>query len=288
METLRDYVNWGITHSDKTGSAEGVPLVMEKCKIDKRMKQLEVYGSDLGVGELITDNADVNYGKYKMPVVVKGKNLFDCINSKSLFNAYVSANSIQTTDSDISWKAQDGGTSTVHMDFGLLSSYVGKQLTLSFEIELDGESVSSTRFVICTETGQNRSALNGTVKKTDNRYYITSTITGRNDTDRLTLRLYLSNVKAFTTYTFKNVMVAESAVDVPFEPYAEPITTNVYLNEPLGIGDVLNFKDKKVSNGYGFKESVECELPTLTAQTSIVEIGTTVAPSNMKGKYIKR
>ena len=47
MLTLKDYVNWGITHSDKTGSAEGVPLVMENCVKNKKMKQLEVYGNSI-------------------------------------------------------------------------------------------------------------------------------------------------------------------------------------------------------------------------------------------------
>ena len=44
METLKNYVNWKLAHSDKTATAEGYPLVMENCKVNKRMKQLEVYG----------------------------------------------------------------------------------------------------------------------------------------------------------------------------------------------------------------------------------------------------
>lgn len=44
METLKNYVNWKLAHSDKTATAEGYPLVMENCKANKRMKQLQVYG----------------------------------------------------------------------------------------------------------------------------------------------------------------------------------------------------------------------------------------------------
>lgn len=47
METLKNYVNWKLAHSDKVATAEGYPLVMENCKINKRMKQLEVYGDCL-------------------------------------------------------------------------------------------------------------------------------------------------------------------------------------------------------------------------------------------------
>ena len=555
--TLRDYVNWGITHCDKTGSAEGVPLVMENCVKNKRMKQLEVYGNSVqngiptpetpieveSVGEKCTKNifnkdnivyhgginsmksslkstttgisynvtspgstnsifikfgeaadyagkwltftstdyysrntaiviknaaagsstvlsgslatSDGNglyysaiyveegiytdevlvlrlygdavsdvveysnimvsvgevpekyepYGKYKIPVTARGKNIFNCKNSKSLYNGYVSGGSIQTTDSDISWVSQNGGTSAVHMDMGLLSQYVGKQLTLSFEIELvNGESVGSTRFVVCTEKGQERTAVNGSISTKNGRRFITSTIPSRNENDHLTLRLYISSANPYTTYTFKNVMVSVMPGDVGFEPYVEPITTNIYLDEPLrkigDYADVLDFKNKKVvrsvyecivanldSKKYNisqlnistelvgfryayrgdmlrykmpsiyvkgnsmcnmypivyssqradktlsggssncatfdlidmnyttvdewvahlqelydegtplkvthaiatpYEETIECELPTLTAKTSIVEIDTTLLPSNIKGKYIKR
>ena len=44
METLKNYVNWKLAHSDKVADAEGCPLVMENCKANKRMKQLQVYG----------------------------------------------------------------------------------------------------------------------------------------------------------------------------------------------------------------------------------------------------
>lgn len=44
MNTLRDYVDWKLTHSDKTAEAEGYPLVLEKCKSNKKMKELKVYG----------------------------------------------------------------------------------------------------------------------------------------------------------------------------------------------------------------------------------------------------
>jgi hypothetical protein len=425
MLTLKDYVNWGLTHCDKTASAEGVPLILEKCVKNKKMKQLEVYGNSVqngtpspdnpveveSVGELtgimldkdlygdlslysvaesytaykrmyieglkpdtpyyvtvnrlngsqvntvktimvisggtfsvaggyystlshtngsadynfsphttdsegrltigivnsatqeqletILSNVDVyfaetkeeadNSGKYKIPVTVRGKNIFNCKNSKSLYNGYVSAGSIRTTDSDVSWTSQDGGTSAVHMDLGLLSQYVGKQLTLSFEVDMaNGESVNSTRFVMCTEKGQERVEVNGKILNLNGRYYVTSTIPNRNENDHLTLRLYISYINPYTTYTFKNVMVSIMPGDVEFELYVEPIKTNIYLNEPLDYADVLNFRDEKVKRSDGTYEDVECELPSLPAKTTVIEIDTSVTPSNIKGKYIKK
>jgi hypothetical protein len=36
------------------------------------------------------------------------------------------------------------------------------------------------------------------------------------------------------------------------------------------------------------EEPITCELPILSAKTSVIEINTSILPSNIKGKYIKR
>ena len=273
MLTLKDYVNWGITHSDKTGSAEGVPLVMEKCVKNKRMKQLEVYGNCVqngtptpenpveveSIGELVTDVNDANYGKYKVPVVVRGKNLFDA----KQYEAELQHGYILNNDGE---KVADKNSTYSSYRIPI---YKGQTVCISGWFQrlyvFNAEDVFVKRM-------QNYS---GTVMNT--RY--TPTEDGY-------IRLQIWNA----TYNANKgkEQIESGSIATEYEPYVEPITTNVYLNEPLGSGDVLNFKDKKVSNDYGFKEAVECELPVLMAKTSIVEIGTTVAPSNMKGKYIKK
>ena len=89
MNTLKDYVNFKLTHADKVAEAEGYPLKMENCKKYKKMKDLKVYGNSFqngtptpanpievqSVGELITHETDANYGKYKIQVVSRGINL---------------------------------------------------------------------------------------------------------------------------------------------------------------------------------------------------------------------
>lgn len=56
MNTLKDYVNWKLTHADKVAEAEGYPLVMENCKKNKRMKQLEIFGNSVQDGTPTPDN----------------------------------------------------------------------------------------------------------------------------------------------------------------------------------------------------------------------------------------
>lgn len=55
MNTLKDYVNFKLTHADKIAEAESYPLTMENCKKYKKMKQLEIYGNSVQDGTPTSD-----------------------------------------------------------------------------------------------------------------------------------------------------------------------------------------------------------------------------------------
>ena len=384
MLTLKDYVNWGLTHCDKVESAEGVPLVLEKCVKNKRMKQLEVYGESVqngtptpdapveveSVGELVTDVNDTNYGKYKIPVTVRGKNLYDAKSYPMTVGYYVNA----TT-----------GIIPISADYAATSSYIPcvnlqrKQITINYT---GGANPGIAYY------DENKAYISGT--KNNSSTKITSIVPDNAYYYRFCIRAEYVDV----------VQVELGEVPTDFEPYTEPQTTNIYLNEPLrrigDYADVIDFKNKKVMrnvrevvfsggelvytwsiiNGkvygtdklytdantsyfaYGnathsrsthfvaetnkfsealninewsvfssyricfvfsddvsrddanswmqsqydagtpvkcyyalsasVSEPITCDLPILTAKTSIVEIDTSILPSNIKGKYIKK
>lgn len=56
MNTLKDYVEWKLTHSDKTAEVEGYPLILKKCKKNKKMKELKVYGNCVQDGTPTPEN----------------------------------------------------------------------------------------------------------------------------------------------------------------------------------------------------------------------------------------
>jgi hypothetical protein len=72
----------------KLADAEGVPCIMEYSK-GKNMRNYEIYGNSVqdgtpspatpievqSVGDLVTDTASEYYGKYDVPITVRGKNL---------------------------------------------------------------------------------------------------------------------------------------------------------------------------------------------------------------------
>lgn len=64
MNTLKDFVNWKLSHADKVAEAEGYPLIMENCKKNKKMKQHKIYGNSVQVGENLYDASKVTPGIY--------------------------------------------------------------------------------------------------------------------------------------------------------------------------------------------------------------------------------
>lgn len=272
MLNLKDCVNWGLTHCDKTASAEGVPLVLENCKKNKRMKELDIFGESVqnstptpeapveveSIGELVTDVNDANYGKYKVPVVVKGKNIFN--------PTVVSASSIRTTGSPVTKNSygttidstdftdnkvvvtqvanesySDAAYQNGYIFFEIPELVIGKKYRLSFDLNITDNPLNATALVMY--------ALNtpiSAVSITPNRCKTTFTYKTPAAGRKPDVELRCGGM----SFELSNVMITEEGQDETFEPYTEPITTNVYLNEPLrkigDYADVLDFKNKKV------------------------------------------
>ena len=62
-------------------------------------------------------------------------------------------------------------------------------------------------------------------------------------------------------------------VSTDYEPYHEPSTTNIYLDEPLGEGQSINYKKDGLPT-----------IPTFKG-TSIITADTTIQPSNAEITY---
>lgn len=272
MLTLKDYVNWGLTHCDKTASAEGVPLTMENCVKNRKMKQLEVYGNSVqdgtptpenpieveSVGELVTDKNDINYGKYKIPVTVRGKNLFKPtkVSGSAIKNDGVLVlkgsygTTIDSTDfSDnkvvVTQVANESYASGFYQNgyfnFLIPELISGKRYTISFDMNITNNPLNATAFNVYVGTTQNKALILSSIS----RYKYTFEFIPRTDRpQQVEIRC------GGMSFELSNVMITEEGQDDTFEPYIEPITTNVYLNEPLrrigDYADVLDFKNKKV------------------------------------------
>lgn len=239
MNTLKDYVNFKLTHADKTAEAEGYPLVLENCKKNKRMKQLEVYGNSVqdgtptpeepievqSVGELVTDTNDVNYGKYKVPIVTRGNNLID----SDLWLNYFD-------------KLEDGS----YHSKGIITQTTKVPLSLkanTYTISLDIKCPTGTNYRLYMFDANNNELYVWNIKSGTGKWKnIKHTFTTNVDVS------YVGWIYSAISddVSFRNLQVVKGAENLTYEPYIEPTTTNVFLNEPLRkIGDYADCADAK-------------------------------------------
>lgn len=167
-------------------------------------------------------------GKYKIPVRVRGKNFFNI--DKLTNNNYI------IKDEDGSITVSKYGVSTSQTLAQLCPELkVGDKVRLSFvsNAELDGVPLGLTYLNGANVNWRNRSLLTITQAHLDSKFTF---YCSRNDG---------VNIEAY----YKDMQIEYDTV-TDYEPYVEPITTNIYLNEPLrAIGehkDYIDFKNKKV------------------------------------------
>ena len=230
MNTLKDYVDWKLTHADKFAEAEGYPLTMENCKANKRMKELLVYGNSMqdgtptpevpidvvSVGELVTDETDANYGKYKIPVVQRGKNIY---------NATTVLQSNRLTSKDT----------------------IKVKPNTNYVISVDNYTKSNPYW--------NIRGLNEPMTNISNPWQVGTQIMGMVNSfnsgkyEYIVIRQWY-DIATNGVDANAQIQIEEGKTKSEFEPYIEPVTTNIFLNEPLrkigDYADYIDFKHNKV------------------------------------------
>lgn len=186
------------------------------------------------------------YG-YKIPVVTRGKNLFDkenaspqAVTNKGVFvnnSSYISSNYISVSPN------------TTYTKIPVIKSGQFHDLC-----EYD-ENKIFIRHIF--------TANNGTFATSEKTKYI------------------VFNIAKF------NIDIAQlekGSTATPYEPYHEPITTPIYLPTPLYSGEVMS-SDGTITRSDGTTETFTApQIPTLNG-TTIIDVDTAVKPESMTIKY---
>lgn len=337
MNTLRDFVEYKLTHSDKTAEAESYPLIMQNCKKHKKMKQLEICGNTvqdgtptpdapvdvISVGEKSVNLFDVNTyplvaGQwlngvngnlsdtgYTLNACTKdyipctelrgktltlnhsfGSNPGICFydeekvflsglkyNSKTVFTFTVPENAVYYRFSTASEfvdeiQIQEGSTATPYEPYGKykipvvqrgINLFDKTKVVDGYIQDADGNNYTSPSFeayasefieieanqsYIMTKTPR----LNWGAFYDENKQFIkgingySKACTSPSNAKYIRLTVPPDYVDTF--------QLQKGATLTEYEPYIEPVTTNIYLDEPLrkigDYADYIDFKNKKV------------------------------------------
>ena len=219
-------------------SASGTSVTLEGCVDDDSIIDYKIYGNCYQdgepsienpievqcVGDLVTDKTDENYGKYKIPITASGKNL---LNEADLLN----------TDNWTFSTSYDIGYFTLDLEEGKTYTIYCKQLKASgnWGIVLYRGTTAIRNLL------QYSGVYSFTATSHHLEFYVGGTYGAYNSIPKLNEYLQLMIVEG--SYT--------SATIGDYEPYYEPITTNIYLDEQLrGIDsylDCVGYKNENVT-----------------------------------------
>ena len=253
MNSLQNFVNWKLTHADKTAEAEGYPLVMENCKANKKMKQLQIFGNSVQNGTPTPETPIEVQSVGEMSV-----NLFD--NTKlQRFSAW-NVSKAETTETGVlltfAKTGNDGGATQGNylINMGLASQYAGKTLMLS---SIDYYSYY-TQLVIMTPSNVEVKVGSKCTEK-DGLYYSTLSIEEDTYTDELLIVRLFFGIKDLTknSIEFRNLMLAENDIPLPYEPYGKykiPIVTkgkNLFKPTSVSAASIRSNNNRVTTNDYG-------------------------------------
>ena len=314
----------------KLANAEGVPCVMEYSK-GKNLRNYEIYGNSVqsgtpspespveiqSVGDLVTDTESEYYGKYGIPITVKGKNLFD----KSISSDSSIRNETVNTSNSYS---------IVILKINKICEILKPNTTYTISCEIECESIPPDVTLSMTLLGfsiytpvSGYSTANALIKKqlsVGEIYYYSQTTTTPLKFDSggdYRFLIYRNAYKdADGNYQFpaiicRNIQIEEGSSSTAYEPYKGSQTTHIYLDEPLrkvgDYADYIYFKNQKVvrkievlddtgtktiSESFGtlsIPTEENISLPALKTfkGTNVMSVDASIQPSKIKANYIR-
>ena len=270
------------------------------CYFDENSIQLELgstateYEPYKAVGDLITDGDYA--GKYKIPLTVHGKNLFNGYGfsamgmitptaSRNLSNAVGTtisttspSNTLTVTQSNI----YDSGTPNDYRN-GYFCIGLNEDIKIGkiYRFYCDAEITNNPLNVSTFDLAPNNQMLGYTA--TYNNGKLIGTFFYKKNGNRRFLELRNRGCNM----TISNIMITESKIkDNIYEPFLNPMITSIYLDNPLGSGECLDFKRQKLIKA---TSQTDVALPKVQVfkGTSVIRTDTEVSPTNIKAKYIK-
>ena len=222
------------------------------------------------LGDLVTETGDVNYGKYKIPIRVGGKNLLKTygysavfINSPTVVRKITNSHgtTISTTDpvngitvtqstvGNSSWVGSDlNGYFCIGINDEIKYNHKYK---LSFDIQIIDNPLNVKRAYFFSN-GSNSFGADWSTGKVNTEFTWLAN-SDRPDANFLEIRCQGASFKIW------NIMITEVENDYTYEEYREPTITNIYLNEPLrkvaNYADYVDFRNNKIVRQVGIKNT---------------------------------
>lgn len=238
------------------------PLILPDCVDNNSIINYTIDGNSVQDGTPTPENPvevesvgeyDEETGKYKIPVVCSGKNMFDKDGFCAYYNSFgnstlqANANDKYLGEDCFSYYAKQSSNTTAEFRWLECAFKEKTQYTISMNLSFVMGSTESraVTFLAVSYTDGTIGYLTTTLNKNSFTYY--SLVSQPSKTIE---RIFVPNFGAGAKIYIKDIQVEEGKTTTDYEPYVEPVTANIYLDEPLrkfhNYKDYIDFENQKV------------------------------------------
>lgn len=210
-----------------------------------------IYGNAGGVGDLVVDETDPNYNKYKIPIKINGKNLLPSINKTATISGLTFTHN---DDGSITLN----GTSTAAIVYRINAVGTSWWTDTNVTLQAGRYYINSTALNAANDRIQLRQAGTST--------YFTGTFTVAEPT-AVAAGLLIHNRQTYNNFTIYP-QLEFGRVATGYEPYHPAIEQNIYLNSPISENAVVTMSETNTI------------IPTING-TNILSFGTSIQPDKM-------
>lgn len=225
-----------------------------------RLKNYKIYGADGGVGDY-----DSETDKYNIPVTVAAKNVLQ----NTRVGRSTAINSIINADGSVTFS----GTASARVDFYIAGAYGSTDNILSQQDNYICSCVTDTAVPNGVQFLVGYNTTTYSVIAVNTEYSLTTA----------QISYFAIRIPAGTTLdnvTFYPMICSSRFPDHDFEPYRTE-TVTICLDESLGEGEYIDFREQKRCNADGTTESISLPAVQTIDGTTIITVGTQIQPSKI-------
>ena len=200
--------------------------------------------------ERVTDENDVNYGKYKVDIKVVGKNLFNINQDFTLGHINHENGEIALSDRSDNFVKNDTGFSleVVSPYGGVVTDFIRVNSNSTYKFSAIDSGTFAQQTNICFYD-YNKEIISGV---NDRNLY--TKFNTPNNCCYIRIGFWLYNTSQ-SPISYTNMQLEERDIATEYEPYFESKQT-IYLNSPLLKGDEIVWKDNKIQHYHKMKTVV--------------------------------
>lgn len=238
------------------------------------------------VGEKVVDTTDPNYGKYKIPVVVSGKNLFDYT---KLFTGkgYNGSWYVLNADNTVTIEKNNSMYGSAGSDIFFLKA---GEYSISADIKKTSAVTDAFYGFKISKVPIETPAGKGTTVSG----YIAEKIASTTEFERVKKEKFTITESGYYSFTaqmsktgciFKNVLIEKGATATEYEAF-NGMTVDIYLDEPLRkVGDYVDYID--IKNGKIVRNVEVASTTATTVETALKGLATPKTQNLTISKEIK-